>query len=227
MKTVVVVGGGGHAKVVIDVLLAAGWSVAGYTDPTPAAGGEIAGAPCLGDDAVLPRWRARGIPWAIVALGDNALRARLAERVRELGFELASAIHPAAQISPSARLGVGVTVMPGAVVNAGSEIGDNTIVNTAASVDHDCSIGRSVHLAPGVRLAGYVTVEDEALVGVGAVVGRGRPVRIGRGAVVGTGSVVIHDVPPGLTVAGNPARPLRRGDAMELRRTRPRRGTPR
>jgi UDP-perosamine 4-acetyltransferase len=209
MERVVVIGGGGHAKVVIDVLKAAGWQVAGYTDPAPAAGGRIADVPCLGDDAALADLHAAGIPWAIVALGDNALRARMAERALALGFALARAVHPSAQISPSARLGAGVAVMPGAVVNAGSVLGDNTILNTSATVDHDCAVGRSVHIAPGAHLAGYVTVEDEALVGVGSIVGRGRPLRVGRGAVIGIGSVVFLDVPPGATVAGNPARPLR------------------
>jgi UDP-perosamine 4-acetyltransferase len=204
----VVIGGGGHAKVVIDVLLAAGWAVAGYTDPAPTAGASIADVPCLGDDATLPGLVATGIPWAIVALGDNALRSRMAERALALGFALARAVHPSAQISPSARLGAGVVVMPGAVVNAGSVLGDNTILNTSASVDHDCAIGRSVHIAPGAHIAGYVTVGDEALVGVGSVVGRGRSLRVGRGAVIGIGSVVFTDVPPGVTVAGNPARPL-------------------
>jgi UDP-perosamine 4-acetyltransferase len=207
---VVVIGGGGHAKVVLDVLLAAGWPVAGYTDPAPAAGAHIGDIPCRGDDDALPQLHGEGLSWAIVALGDNALRARMAERARTLGFALATAVHPSAQVSPQASLGAGVVVMPCAVVNAGSTLGDNTILNTSASVDHDCAIGRSVHIAPGARLAGYVTVEDGALVGVGAVVGRGRPLVVGRGAVVGIGSVVFADVPPGTTVAGNPARPLPR-----------------
>ena len=209
-KRVVVLGGGGHAKVVIDILLAAGWSVVGYTDPTPVAGEEIAGIPCLGDDGVLPGLAAAGIPWAIVALGDNQLRCRLAERALALGFDLANAVHPSAQISPRARLGRGIAVMPCAVVNAGSTIGDNTILNTSSSVDHDCTIGRGVHIAPGVHLAGYITVEDEALLGVGSAVGSGRPLRIGRRAVIGIGSVVLGDVPPGATVVGIPARPLRK-----------------
>jgi len=217
----VVIGGGGHAKVVIDVLLAAGWEVAGYTDPSPVAGATIAGTPCLGDDAVLSGLYTAGIRWAIVALGDNVRRTRMAESARALGFTLASAVHPSAQISPHARLGQGVAIMPCAVVNAGTVIGDNTILNTSATVDHDCVIGRSVHIAPGAHLAGYVTVEDEALVGVGSIVGRGRPLRIGRGAVVGIGSVVFRDVEPGSTVAGNPARLLEPGHRQRSGRENP------
>jgi UDP-perosamine 4-acetyltransferase len=206
---VVVIGGGGHAKVVIDVLLLSGWTVAGYTDPVPAAGERIAGIPWLGTDEVLPRLRADGIAWAIAAFGDNALRSRMAQHALRLGFALASAVHPSAQVSPHARLGRGVAIMPAVAVNAGSVIGDNAVLNTSSSVDHDCLLGASVHVAPGAHLAGYITLEDEVLVGGGAIVGRGRPILVGRGAVVGAGAVVINDVAPGTTVAGNPARVLR------------------
>jgi UDP-perosamine 4-acetyltransferase len=205
---IVVVGGGGHARVVMEVLLAAGWRVAGYTDPAGA--GEAFGTiPCLGSDSALPALASR-FRHAIVALGDNALRAGLARRVEELGFELGNAIHPAAQISPSVRLGRGIAVMANAVLNAGTEVHDDSIINTAATIDHDGQIGRDVHVGPGCHLAGYVTVEDGVLIGVGSVVGRGRPLRLGEWAVVGAGSVVIHDVLPRSTVMGNPARTLRK-----------------
>lgn len=210
-RQVVVIGGGGHARVVIEVLLAAGWRVAGYTDAGGRPGESFGGVPWLGDDAVLPSVRAAGVAHAIVALGDNALRGRLGDRAAALGFELVNALHPSAQISPSAILGRGIAVMAQAAVNAATTIGDHSILNTGATVDHDNRIGRDVHIAPGSHLAGYVTVEDRVLIGVGSVVGRGRPLRIGEGAVVGSGSVVFTDVPPHTTVAGNPARPLRRG----------------
>jgi UDP-perosamine 4-acetyltransferase len=205
---IVVVGGGGHARVVMEVLLAAGRRVAGYTDPA-SAGGAFGALSCLGDDGSLAALAGR-FRYAIVAVGDNARRDQLAARAVELGFDLVNAIHPSAQISPSVTLGSGIAVMANAVVNAATIIHDNAIVNTAATVDHDCRIGRSVHVAPGCHLAGYVTVEDGALLGVGAVVGRGQPLRIGERAVVGAGSVVFRDVPRFATVAGNPARPTRK-----------------
>ncbi|HEX6902204.1 MAG TPA: NeuD/PglB/VioB family sugar acetyltransferase [Thermoanaerobaculia bacterium] len=207
-ESIVVVGGGGHSRVVVEVLLAAGWRVAGYTDPG-GAGGSFGGVPCLGDDGVLPSLVGK-VRYAIVALGDNALRGRLAREVEAMGFELGNAIHPSARISPSVVLGRGIAIMANAVLNAGTVVLDDSIINTAATVDHDGRIGRDVHIAPGCHLAGYVTVGDGALVGVGSVVGRGRPIRVGEWAVVGSGSVVVHDVPPSVTVVGNPARPLRR-----------------
>lgn len=209
--TFVVVGGGGHARVVMEVLLAAGRRVAGYTDIADS-GGAFGSLPCLGTDSELPALAGR-YRQAIVAVGDNALRGRLARRVEELGFELGNAIHPSAQISPSVSLGRGIAIMANAVLNAGTVVLDDSIVNTAATVDHDGRIGRDVHIAPGCHLAGYVTIDEGALIGVGSVVGRGKPVRIGEWAVVGAGSVIIQDVSPFTTVVGNPARLLLRPGA--------------
>ncbi len=214
---IVVVGGGGHAHVVMEVLLVGGWRVAGYTDPG-CTGGSFGSIPCLGDDSALTILAGR-FRHAIVALGDNALRGRLVRRVAELGFELGNAIHPSAQISPSATLGRGIAIMANVVLNAGATVLDNSIINTAATIDHDGHIGRDVHIAPGCHLAGYVTVADGALIGVGSVVGRGRPLRIGEWAVVGSGSVVVNDVPPHITVVGNPARPLRLYDPASREET--------
>jgi UDP-perosamine 4-acetyltransferase len=214
-RQIVVIGGGGHARVVIEVLLAAGWQVAGYTDAGGQPGESFAGTPWLGTDAILPAVRASGVVHAIVALGDNALRGRLGDHVDALGFERANALHPSACISPSVTLGRGIAVMAQAAVNAATSVGDNTIINTGATVDHDNRIGRDVHIAPGAHLAGYVTLEDRVLIGVGSVVGRGRPLRIGEGAVTGSGSVVFTDIAPRVTVVGNPARPLRRGNKGE------------
>jgi UDP-perosamine 4-acetyltransferase len=205
-ERIVVIGGGGHARVVIEILLCAGWAVVGYTDAGAAPLDAFGSIRCLGDDHVLPELRTAGVGHAIVAVGDNVLRGRLAGKAALMGFSVANAIHPSSQISPSAQLGCGIAVMALSVINAATVIGDNTIVNTGATVDHDCQIGRDVHIAPGARLAGRVVVADRALIGVGAVVGRGRNLSIGEDAVVGAGAVVISDVPPRTTVVGNPAR---------------------
>lgn len=217
-RGVVVVGGGGHAKVVLDVLLSAGIPVAGFTDPGRTLGERIGAVPCLGDDTSWPSLLAQGTREAIVALGDNARRRQAGIALRKLGFQLINAIHPNAVISPSAALGSGIACMPGAIVNAFATIGDDSIVNTSASIDHDCRIGSGVHVAPGCHLAGSVEVGDLALLGVGSTIGRGRPLRIGIGAIVGVGSVVIHDVPPGATVIGHPARILPTPSAPDERK---------
>jgi UDP-perosamine 4-acetyltransferase len=204
---VVVVGNGGHAKVVVSVL---------KLDPTielvgvvgPSSSGPVAGLPIVGDDDDLPRLR-KTIPGAFIAVGNNQRRDQLFAVAAQLGFELPSALHPRAVIDAGARVGLGVVAMAGAVVNTDSVIGDACILNTGSTVDHDCVIGRSVHVAPGTNLSGYVTVGDRALLGIGSTVGRGTPINIGADATVGAGSLVIEDVPPGVTVIGVPARLVR------------------
>lgn len=203
---VVVLGAGGHAKVVIETLEEEGrYRIAGCTCPG-GVGPALLGYPILGGDDVLARLREEGIEYAIAAIGDNAIRRRVSLWVRELGFRLASAVSSRAAVSRHASVGEGTLVVRGAIVNAGATVGDGVIINTGATVDHDCVVGSYAHVAPGVHLAGHVCVGEGALVGVGACVLPG--VRIGAWARVGAGAAVIADVPEGATVAGVPARIL-------------------
>lgn len=211
---VLVVGAGGHAKVVIETLRACGREIAGVldADATPRL---VAGARVIGVDADAPRLRREGLAHAIVALGDNALRERIGASLRSQGFTLANAVHPAATIAVSVTLGAGVAVMAGAVVNADTRVGDLAIINTGACVDHDGELMAACHVAPRAALAGAVRVGARAFVGVGASVVPG--VNIGADAVVGAGAAVIGDVPPGATVVGVPARARIRSGPQSLR----------
>lgn len=206
VKRVILLGGGGHAKVVIDVIRRLGsFDLVGYTDPTPR---TLGGANHLGDDDILPQLRREGVTHAFVALGNNAVRAERGEHLRRLGFTLQALICPSAVVSPSAQIGSGALVMSGCIVNADACIGDLAIINTRASVDHDCVIGVGSHVAPGAVLAGNVAVGELALIGAGVTVIAG--MSIGPGAVVGAGAVVTCPVPRHTVVGGVPARPLRR-----------------
>ena len=199
---VVIVGAGGHAKVVIEIFRACGTTIAGCIDE--AAREPVLGVPLLGGDSVLASLAAAGASRAFVAVGDNALRKRLTERVVSAGFALERAISPRANVSPSAVLDAGVAVMAGATINALAVVGTGAIVNTNASVDHDCSVGAFAHCAPGVNLAGCVTVGEGAFLGVGVTAIPG--VRVGEWTIVGAGAAIVDDLPARTTSRGVPAR---------------------
>ncbi|WP_426955882.1 acetyltransferase [Muricoccus radiodurans] len=202
----VVIGAGGHAKVVIEALRAAGFpEPLGLVDPHPPAP-VVLGLPVLGGDEALERLRAEGTDAAVIALGGNGLRLRIGDRLVGMGFALPSVVHPAAQISPSATVAEGAVVMARACLGPDARVGRLAIVNTNAVVEHDNEIGEGAHVAPGCALAGNVTVGARALVGVGSAVRPG--VTIGADAVIGAGSAVVRDIPPGARVGGAPAMPL-------------------
>jgi UDP-perosamine 4-acetyltransferase len=201
---IVVLGAGGHAKVVIDVMHSAGqYRPAAILDkdPTPR---FVLDVPVVGEEAALQRLLSEGLTHAIVALGDNRLRLSRGRQLERLGFTIVNAISPAATLAPRVRIGRGVAIMPGAVINTDTDIGDHVIINTRASVDHDCAIEEGVHIAPGVTLAGTVTVRRLAFIGVGTnVIDK---VTIGEQVIVGAGACVIRDIPPRTKVVGVPAR---------------------
>jgi UDP-perosamine 4-acetyltransferase len=202
---VVLAGGGGHAKVVADILEGAGVEIAGCVGPR--ASSELPGLPWLGEDSDAPALRERGFSLVHVAIGHNALRRKLAGMYLACGFRLVPAVSHRAVVSPKATLGEGVAIMPGAVINAYAHIGDCAIVNTAASVDHDCRIGDYVHIAPGCHLAGNVVVGEGTFLGTGCSVIP--EIRIGAWSVVGAGGVVVRSLPDAVTAVGVPARPIR------------------
>ena len=208
---VLILGAGGHAKVVIELLRASGQAVAGLidVDATPR---EVLGVPVIGDDDNLEGLRRSGLELAFVALGDNALRYRLGRRLATFDFRLVNAISPAAIVSPSAQIGVGVAMMGGVVVNADTRIADLAIVNTGARIDHDCVLGEACHIAPGAVLTGDVHVDRLAFLGAACSVIPG--MRIGESAVVGAGACVTSHIPSHTLAIGVPARVVRaKGDA--------------
>ena len=211
----VIVGAGGHGRVVLDILLRTRqYKVIGFLDSNPTLHGRrMDGMPILGDLQALPDLRSQGVGGAVVAIGDNGVRRAFAEEIERLGFDLINAIHPSANLAHNVRLGRNVVVAAGTLVCAHCQIGDSVILNTGCIVDHESMIGTAVHVCPGARLAGRVTVESGAFVGVGATILQG--LRIGCEAVIGGGAVVIRDVEPMTTVVGVPARTLREAPENE------------
>lgn len=202
---VVIIGAGGHAKVVIDIFRQSDtWDPMGCLDMAVPVGSVIEGVSVIGTDGMLSYLRQAGVCFAFVAIGDNALRFRLLQQAQQLGFRIPNAISPYAYIAPSARLGVGIAIMPGAVVGPDVVLGDGVIINTRASVDHEGIVESCGHVAPGATLSGNVHVEAMAMVGCGASVIQQR--RIGSGTVVGAGAAVVSDLPPHVVAHGVPAR---------------------
>lgn len=196
-RAVVVIGAGGHGKVVVSTLRAAGFTVAGVYDHDRGLWNtSLLEAPILG----APEELSGSDRPVVLGLGDNRTRERLAE----LGLEWHSVVHPIGWMHDSVEVGEGTVVFAGAIVQPETRIGRHCIVNTGATIDHDCTLGDFSHVAPGAQLAGGVTVGTGALLGIGCSVIPG--VSVGDWAVVGAGAAVVSDVAPGATVKGVPAR---------------------
>lgn len=200
-----VVGNGGHAKVLIDAInLQDKYRLAGTISDCPHEPPIQPGVPHIGP--IKPEVAIQhGVAFAIVGIGDNHVRHRMSQLLRDV-VTWVTIVHPSAIVAASSVIGEGVFLGAGTIVQPNVRIGDHVIVNTAASVDHDSTIGNYSHIAPGVRLSGNVSVGERALLGVGLSVVPG--IKIGADSVVGAGSVVIHDVSEGARVAGVPARIL-------------------
>ncbi len=198
---VLVIGGGGHGRVVIEALLAAGTEVAGVIDPHPAVAATLPdGVAWLGGDEALVRYLPGDYQLAngVGGVGEPHRRS-IFERFSAAGYAFVRVRHPAASVARAGVvLGEGCQIMAGAVIQPGAQIGTNVIVNTRAAIDHDCRVGDHCHIAPGAVLCGDVTVGAGSHIGAGAVVIQG--VRIGSFAIVGAGSIILRDVPDGVVV---------------------------
>jgi sugar O-acyltransferase (sialic acid O-acetyltransferase NeuD family) len=197
-----IIGAGGHGKVVADTALLCGWEVCFIDDRAGEAPGPL-GLVVIGGIDEIPS-HARAFDAAVVAIGAAPRRLEVQDRCLREGMAVATVIHPTAVVSRHATLGEGTVVFANAVVNAGARMGRACIVNTAATIDHDCWLGDGVHVCPGTHLAGNVSIGDRAWIGIGSAV-RQR-LEIGADAVVGAGAAVVADVPSGKTVVGVPAR---------------------
>ena len=208
---IIVLGSGGHARVVLDVLRLLGREIVGLTTEDRALfGSDVFGCRVLGSDEALAAYAPEQVRLVNAIGSAHSMDARksLFEKIRARGFAFAQVIHPSAIIARDAVLGEGVHVMAGAVLQPGVSVGANTIVNTRASVDHDCMIGAHVHIAPGCTLSGNVSVGDDSHIGAGATIIQGR--HIGKRCLVAAGAVVIHGVMDGERVAGVPAHRMRK-----------------
>ncbi|MGG3449095.1 acetyltransferase [Domibacillus aminovorans] len=208
MKPIVIIGEGGHSKVVQDIIAAEGvYRVIAVLDDKYAEVfekdhvliGPISYAEKLNEetDAVF-----------VIAIGNNQVREKIARMLFKAGAVFKAVVHPFSSVSPSARLGAGTVVMAGSVINADAVIGEHAIINSGAVVEHDNQIGNFAHVSPGAVLTGNVCVGTGAHIGAGATVIPGKTV--GEWSVVGAGTVVINDIVDDVTVIGVPAKIMKK-----------------
>ena len=206
-QPLILVGSGGHARVLLSTLVLLCRRVLGSVDPDKSRA-ELLGIPYLGDDDAVSRYDP-GQVMLINGVGSVASitkRLKVYESFRKRGYCFALVIHPGAIIAPEVQLAAGVQIMAGAIIQTGTVVEEDCIINTGARIDHDCVIEAHAHVAPGAVLSGSVHVGAHAHVGVGATVIQGA--QIGSDSIVGAGAVVLSDVPESCTVVGVPARPI-------------------
>ncbi|MDF3125835.1 acetyltransferase [Rheinheimera sp. 1928-s] len=207
MQGVILLGAGGHAKVVLEMLQLTQTPVLGVSCPLLWAQKvqQWRGLAVLGDDDALTSYNPQQVKLVngVGMMPQSQARYALFSKARQAGFEFINLVHPSAVVSPSVQLGQGVQIMAGAVIQADSNIADNVIINSRALVEHDCVIAAHSHIAPGAVLCGQVTVAEQVFVGAGATVIQG--INIAAGAVVGAGTVVVKNLAAHATVRGGSA----------------------
>ena len=205
-KEVLVLGAGGHSKVVVRTLEVLNYSVVAVLDDNEQLWGtQLCGVPITGPIASAEEYL--GMP-SVLAIGDNQTRRKLSS---QLSCDWLTVVHPSAVVDTSVVIGEGTVVFAGTVIQADTRIGRHAIVNTGASVDHDVVLGDFAHVAPGVHLAGNVHVGSGAFVGIGSSVIQG--MTIGSWSTVGAGASVVRDVAPDSLVVGVPAKPKKAAPA--------------
>lgn len=198
----IVIGSGGHAKVVISTLLASGWGIhAVYDDDSKKWGRSIMGFPISGPITRLEEQD--GMP-VVIAIGDPRVRQHIVERYSR---DWMPVIHPRAVVDATVKIGVGTVVFAGAVIQPDVVIGDHAIINTSANVDHECIVDDYAHIGPGVHMAANVHVHQGAFLGTGSQVIPS--INIGANSMVGAGSSVIRDIPSNVTAVGCPAKVIK------------------
>lgn len=201
----ILLGAGGHARVLLDLLDLQAFDIVGVTAPELVSGKEWFGIAVLDFDKNVTGFPINEVLLinAVGGIPGQRIRQRLYTEFKDMGFRFATLQHPSSIVSRSAELAEGVQLMAGSILQPGVKIGVNVLVNTRASIDHDCVIGAHAFIGPAVTLCGDVQVGEGAFIGAGAVVLPG--VQIGAGAIVGAGSVVIRSVAKDMRVVGNPA----------------------
>lgn len=201
---IIILGNGGHASVLSEILLLQGRQILGFTAPEEQR--NCYGLGYLGTDEMIRTFKPEKVD-LVLGLGTvniSYVRQSIFENLKNQGYTFATCVHPTAIISSSAKLAEGVQVMAGAIVQPHVQIRENTIINTGSIIEHDCVIGAHVHVAPGVTLSGSVRIGDYSHIGTGSSVIQG--IEIGGNSLVGAGAVVISNIGTNKKAFGVPAK---------------------
>lgn len=206
-KKIILIGGGGHCKVVISILKKLdNFEIIGIVDNYKS-DSFISGIKIIGTDDDLKDIYKSSIHNALITVGsikDNTKRYKLFNMAREIGYNFPVIISPEAVVDNDVKIDEGTVVMPGCIINIDSFIGKNCIINTGSIIEHDCKIGNHCHIAPGVHVSGSVEVGELSFIGIGTTIIQG--IIIGKNVTIGAGSVVIKDIPDNVIAVGTPAK---------------------
>lgn len=204
-KKLLIIGAGGHGKVIADIAKSLGrYAEIAFLDDDKEVS-SVLGYPCIGSIEHLQTVTSNETE-VFIAIGNASIREKMTVFVRKQGFGIATLIHPNAVIGSEVHIGSGTAVMAGAVVNAGAKIGESVIINTTSSVDHDCVVGDYTHIAVGAHVAGTVTIGEKCWIGAGAVISNN--INLVANVTIGAGGVVIRDIEENGTYVGVPVRKL-------------------
>jgi sugar O-acyltransferase (sialic acid O-acetyltransferase NeuD family) len=204
---VIVIGAGGHAKALIDILHRLKRDIIGCTGLNKGLNGtEVLNEKVIGTDEDIFSYASREVRLVngLVTIGTCNRRKDIYELYTKAGYIFETLVHPTALVSEEVGLAHGVLVMGHSSLMPGVHVAKNVLINTGARIDHDCNIGAHTHIGPGAVLCGAVSVGSGAFIGAGAVVIQG--ITIGRDAVIGAGAVVTKDVPAKHRMVGVPVR---------------------
>ncbi len=201
MNRLIIIGAGGHGKVIADSAIKNGYTDIFFVDDNST--GECMGFPIVGTCADIEKLNDDNTDF-VIGIGNNATRKMIAQKY---DVNWVAVIHPSAQIAVNASIGKGTVVMAGAVINACATVGEHCIINTSAVVEHDNSLENYVHISPGVKLGGTVTIGEQTHIGIGATVSNN--IAICSDCFIGAGAVVVRDIKDIGTYAGIPARKIK------------------
>ena len=204
MKPLILIGGGGHCKSVIDVAESAGYNILGILDMPEEVGKPVLDYTVIGTDDDIPQYANKAE--FIITVGfikAPSIRVRIYDKVKQAGGKLATIVASTAHVSHYATLGEGTVVMHQAVVNAGAKIGENCIINTFCNIEHNAVIGGQCHISTGTMVNGDCKVGERVFIGSQSVLANG--ITVGEDIIVGAGSVVRKSISEKGVYAGNPA----------------------